>query len=433
MFFRKVFSVTVTNMTKALYKTLLTLLLAAAPVMAQAETEILDRVAAIVEDNIILESELENRLAQIRANLRQSGQEVPEDRLRREVLDHMILESIQLQMAERVGLRINDEQLNDAMTRVAAQNGMSLPEFQQALNASGTSYAAAREQIRREMLLQQVQRGNVNQRIQITDQEIENFLESEEGRVRTAPEYRFAHVLIPVPGDADAATRRAAESRANAIAEKLRTGADYRSLDGEGIKANDLGWRKQGDVPSLFADLAKKMHDGEVADPVQSASGYHVVKLLESRGHQEVISQTKARHILLKPSAIRSEEQTEQLAARLRQRALDGTSFRELARTYSEDIGSAQEGGDLGWTSPGQLVPAFQQAMDDTPVGGISQPFKSRYGWHIVKVEDRRQQDVTEELRQRMARNIIHDRKFEEELDIWLRKIRDEAYVDIKL
>ena len=403
------------------------------PLGGQADVQILDEIVAIVDDNIILRSELNERLAQVRANIAQSGQDVPDERIRREVMDMMILENIQLQMADRVGLRINDEQLSAAMARIASQNNMNLEQFREALNASGTSYAAAREQIRREMLLQQVQRGNVNQRIQITDQEIASYLESEEGRKRTAPEYHFAHILVALPGDATSAQKAQARAQADKIYQAITAGENIdQLLKADNVRASDLGWRKQPDLPSLFAAQASLLQDGEVLEPLESASGFHIVRLLESRGHNEVIAQTRARHILLKASAIRSEEQTEKLAAELRKRAQEGESFHELAKSFSEDIGSAQEGGDLGWTSPGQLVPEFQDAMESTDIGNISKPFKSRYGWHIVKVEDRRMQDVTMDLRRNMARNILHERKFEEELDIWLRKIRDEAYVDIK-
>ncbi len=399
----------------------------------QAEVEVLDEIVAIVDDNIILRSELDERLQQVRANIAQSGQDVPDERIRREVMDIMILESLQLQMAERVGLRISDEQLNASMARIAAQNNLTLEQFRKALNESGTSYSSAREQIHREMLLQQVQRGNVNQRIQITDQEIANYLESDEGRKRTAPEYHFAHILVATSSDASNSEIESAKAQANKIYQALKTGGNVDALlKAENVQPSDLGWRKAPDLPSLFADQASMVQDGEVLSPLQSASGFHVIKLLESRGHNEVIAQTRARHILLKPSAIRSEKDTEKLASALRARTQAGESFYDLAKTYSEDIGSAQEGGDLGWTSPGQMVPEFQEAMEATAVGKVSEPFKSRYGWHIVKVEDRRQQDVTMDLRRNMARNILHERKFDEELDIWLRKIRDEAYVDIK-
>jgi peptidyl-prolyl cis-trans isomerase SurA len=227
-----------------------------------------------------------------------------------------------------------------------------------------------------------------------------------------------------------------AQQLAGQLAARLRAGEDFKQvIDTPGpqsLQGGDLGWRNAEDLPSLLAPVAPTLSEGQVAAPFRSPSGFHLLKLVGVRGKGEVIQQTKARHILLKPSAIRTEEQTEQLAAELRQRALKGADFGELARQYSEDIGSAMEGGELGWTSPGQLVGDFQKAMDTTAAGAISQPFRSRYGWHVLQVEDRRQQDVTDELRRNMARNYLHQRKFQEELEAWLQKIRDEAYVDIK-
>lgn len=417
-----------------LHTTLLTALLVLLSLSARAETQWLDRIVAIVDEDIILASEVEDRLNSVQQNIARSGQQgPPEEQLRREILDLLILESIQLQMAERVGLRIDDEQLTAAVGRVAAKNNMSLEQFRQALIDSGASYREVREQIRREMLLQRVQMGNVNQRIQITDQEVSNYLESEEGRARTSPEYRLAHLLVPVASDASEAQRQNAKQQAEQLASQLRGGAQYTQLAQGSVKASDLGWRRETDLPSLFASVAPGMSDGDVSKPLESASGYHVVQLLESRGLNETVAQTKASHILLKPSAIRSEAQTLSLAKELRQKVLNGASFRDLAKEYSEDIGSAQEGGDLGWTSPGQLVPEFQNAMENTAIGEISEPVKSNFGWHIIKVVDRRKQNVSQDLRKRMARNVLHERKYQDELDIWLRKIRAEAYVDIKL
>lgn len=422
------------NNTHALTKLFATSLLAilvASPVLA--ETKWLDNIVAIVDDDIVLASELQAKTEQVQANIARSGREGPaEEDLRKEVLDLLIIESIQLQMARRVGVRIDDEQLNAAVSRVAAQNDMTLSQFQQALIQSGNSYAAVRAQIRQEMTLKRVQAGNVNQRIQITEQEIRNYLESEQGRQQTSPEYQLGHLLVSVSSDATDAQRQRAKKKAATLAAKVRSGADYTSLAGNGVTASDLGLRKETNLPTLFADVAPKMTDGDVSEPLPSASGFHIIQLLASRGVKELIDQTKARHILLKASAIRSEEATLQLAKELRQRALNGESFTTLAKEYSEDIGSAQEGGDLSWTTPGQLVPEFQQAMDSTAINAISAPAKSPYGWHIIQVEERRKKDVTGELRKQIARNVIHERKYQDELAIWLRKIRSEAFVDIK-
>tara|TARA_R110002167_G_scaffold3911_2_gene18820 strand:+ start:768 stop:2033 length:1266 start_codon:yes stop_codon:yes gene_type:complete len=409
-----------------------TLLMVLAP-LTQAETKWLDKIVAIVDDDIILASELDTRIESIQANIQRSGKEgPPPEQLRKEVLDLLILENIQLQLANRYGLRIEDEELNAAVARIAASNNLTLAQFQQALTASGASYLAVREQISKEMILQRVQMGNVNQRIQISDQEIQSFLKSEEGRQRTAPEYHFSHVLIPVASDASSAERQKAESLATSLSTKMRAGKNIDNAN-NAFNISDLGWRKSTELPSLFTDVAAKMNDNDVSEPIKSASGFHIIQLLESRGVKQMVKQTRASHILLKPSAIRSEAQTIALAKDLRQRILNGESFRDLAKEYSEDIGSAQEGGDLGWTTPGQLVPEFQKAMDETNPGEIHEPIASNYGWHVIKVVERRNQDVTADMRKQIARNIIHERKYADELDIWLRKIRSEAFVDIKI
>jgi peptidyl-prolyl cis-trans isomerase SurA len=409
---------------------------AADPVPTPAGTsQTLDRVVAIVDDDVILFSELQEAVEAFSQNLKRAGRELPPaDQFRRQVFDQLVLESLQLQMADRAGARIPDAELNEAMERIARQNGMTLEQFAQSLSQDGSSYTGVRERIRRELLLQRVQQGNVNQRVQISDQEIDAFLESAQGQSLTSPQYHVKHLLVPVASDADSATRARAEQQANELLGRLRAGVSFDSLVAgrSDIQGGDLGWRRTEDLPSLIAPAIADLRPGQAAGPLQSASGYHVVQLAEVRGKGQVIEQTKARHILLKASAIRSGEQTRQLADELRVKILNGADFGELARQYSEDIGSAMEGGELGWTSPGQMVDTFQQAMERTTVGSISEPFQSRYGWHIVQVEDRRLQDVTDDMRRNMARNYLQQKKFQEELDTWLRKIRDEAFVDIK-
>ncbi len=399
----------------------------------QNQTQVLDQVIAIVDDDVVLASELQERMQQVMINIQRSGQTAPPiEELQPDVLNQLILENIQLQMAYRAGVRISDAQLNDSMSRIASQNRMTLEQFRQALEQDGMSYNATREQIRRDMLIQRVQQGNVNQRVQITDQEIANFLASEEGQTLTAPEYRMLHTLVPVgSGGFDEAT---AAAKAKAIYQQIQQGGDYDTVIAKepGLTANDLGWRKASDLPSLMSGLASTMAQGETAEPVQSPSGFHLIKLLEKRGDGETIAQTKARHILLKPSAIRDDAATKAKIQKLRQQILDGKDFAALAREHSEDIGSALEGGNLGWTNPGQLVEAFQTAMDNTEIEGISPAFRSEYGWHILQVQDRRNKDVTEDIRRNIARNFIYKRKFDDELQSWLQKIRDEAYVDIK-
>ncbi|MBL4826903.1 MAG: peptidylprolyl isomerase [Spongiibacteraceae bacterium] len=402
-----------------------------------AAMQMLDQVIAIVDDDVILVSELTERIKAITANIQKSGNQVPAaDKLHKDILEQLIRENIQMQIARRVGVRISDAQLNDAMARIAKQNRMTLAQFQAALESDGSSYTATREQIRRDMILQRVQQGNVNQRVQITEQEISNFLNSDEGQTLTAPEYRLLHALIPVNSASKGNVDEKARLHAKKLYQQIQNGKSYEKLVSNdtlfNIASTDLGWRKATDLPGIISGAAVTLKVGDTAKPIRSASGYHLVKLLDKRGDNEMIPQTKARHILLKPSAIRDEDTTEAEVRALRQRVNNGEEFADLAREYSEDIGSAVEGGDLSWTSPGQLVSAFQDAMDKTDIGQISTAFRSEYGWHILQVQERRQKDITDDLRSNMARNFIHKRKYDEELQTWLQKIRDEAYVDFK-
>ena len=399
-----------------------------------SQQQLLDRVIAIVDDDVILASELQSSIARARANAARTKRELPPaDQFNRQVFDQLVLESLQLQIAERVGVRVPDSDLNETLERIAQQNNMTLEQFSQVMTQDGISYTEAREQLRRELLIQRVQQGSVGERVQVTDQEVENYLNSAEGQARVTAQYRVLHALVPVGEGADA---EQLQRFAQQLVERARAGEDFTKVIATSgpakVEGGDLGWRNSESLPTLLSDVVPTLKAGEVADPIRSPSGYHIVKVAEVRGKGQIIQQTKARHILLKPSAIRSDEQCRQLAVELRQRVLAGGDFGAFAKQYSEDIGSAMEGGDLGWVSPGQLVGAFQSAMDNTSKGAISEPFQSRYGWHIVKVEDRRSQDVTDDMRRNMARGILHDKKYQEELDNWLRRIRDEAFVDIK-
>jgi peptidyl-prolyl cis-trans isomerase SurA len=418
---------------------LLLALLLLGTVCAQAKVELLDQVIAIVDDDVILQSELNERMQAVMINLEKSGNKdkaPPIESIQKELIDQLILENIQLQMAYRAGVRISDAQLNESMQRIAEQNRMDLPQFKAALESDGLSYINTREQVRREMLIQRVQQGNVNPRVHITDQEINNFLASEEGKTLTAAQYRVMHALIVVPTDASEQQIAAARSYANELYQRIEQGESYeavvRSTGPFSINSSDLGWRSAEEMPSLLAGIVSTLATGQTAPPLQSPSGFHLVKMLDKRGDGETINQTLARHILLKPSAIRDEEATRKEIIALRKEAIADNNFAELARANSEDIGSAVEGGELGWSSPGQFVPAFQKAMEETAIGDISPAFRSQFGWHILKVEDRRVKDVTEDLRKRMASNYIHKRKYDDELQAWLQKIRDEAYVDFK-
>ncbi|MEE4278278.1 MAG: peptidylprolyl isomerase [Halieaceae bacterium] len=405
---------------------------------AHAATEMLDQVVAVVDDDVVMASELRERVRSILETIEARGADVPpEDELIREVLDRLILESIQMQMGERYGVRISDAQLDAAVARIAGQNRLSPEQFAMMLEQQGRSYAEVRETIRREMVIQRVQQGNVNQLIEITEQEVENYLSTEEGQKLVQPEYRIVHALLPVSSDASNGEVEAARAHCAALIERIRGGESFEAVIAGSpgdytFTGGDLGWRKLDDLPSIFQDVAQTLKRSEVADLFRSPSGFHIVKMEDRRGAELTIAQTKVRHILVKPSEILTDDQARERVAELKERAENGEDFAALAREFSEDIGSASEGGDLGWTSPGQMVPEFENMMASTPTGEISEPVRSQFGWHILEVLDRREKDMTEEMRRAQISEFLHQRKYEEELDAWLRKIRDEAFVDIK-
>ena len=403
-----------------------------------AETILLDSVVAIVEDDVIMASELRDRMQILKNNLEAQGRQLPpDDVMVRETLDRLILESIQIQKGRRAGVRISDAQLNSAFNRIAAQRRMTLDQFRQGLEAEGESYQAMRENVRQELIIQRVQGGNVSQRIQISDEEIDNFIESEEGRAMMSEEYHLVHALLPVATDVTPQQEDSIKAYVDDLYDRIVGGETFESVISSSggeftFQGGDLGWRKRDDLPSLFADVAPNLEVNQTSEPIRSPSGYHLIYLAEKRGGSMVIQQTHVRHILLKPSAIRTNEETQALAADLRAEILADDNFEELAREFSEDIGSAQEGGDLGWTSPGQMVAEFENVMDSTEVNDVSQPFQSQFGWHILQPLERRQEDVSATVIRNRAGDVLHKRKYQEELDAWLRKIRDEAFVDIK-
>lgn len=402
-------------------------------------TEMIDQVVAIVDDDVIMASELRNRVRSVTQNIEsQEGVEMPpEDVLIRETLDRLILESIQMQLAVRYGVRIADNQLDQAMGRLAAQNRLTPEQFAALLEQEGESYASVRENIRREMVIQRVQQGNVNQLIQITDQEIENYLSTEEGQKLVQPEYRIVHALLPISSETSTSQVAANEAFCESLVQRIRDGESFDAVissvgEEYPFTGGDLGWRKLDDLPSIFQEVAQELETGETADVFRSPSGFHIVNMLQRRGAEMRVDQTKVRHILVKPSEILTDEQAKERVADIKSRVENGEDFAALAREYSEDIGSAAEGGDLGWTVTGQMVPEFDNMMQSTATGELSEPVRSEFGWHVLEVVDRREKDVTEEMRRAQIEEFLHSRKYQEELDVWLRKIRDEAFVDIK-
>lgn len=416
------------------------LLLASITTSLRAETVLLDKVLAIVDDDIVMQSELDHRINTISLRLQAQGTALPPaDVMQERVLDQLILENIQLQMAEMRGIRISDDELNKTMDNIIRANGLTLETFEQQLAQEGETYASARAQIRRDMIISRLQQGEVERRVRITDQEVENFLKSREGRTQSGAEYYLGHILIAVPEGASPEQAAEQLKRAESVLAELRGGADFQQVavaksDGrQALSGGIIGWRKESELPSIAAAIVPNLKVGESTDLLRTGSGFHIIALLDKRaGAKQFIEQTRARHILIAPNTIRSEEEAQALINQLAERLKKGDDFAELARANSDDKVSAVDGGDLDWVSPGQMVPEFEQMMNKTPVGQISEPFRSNFGWHIVQVLEKREQDVGAEMLSNQARQILFKRKFEEELSSWLLEIKGESYIEIK-
>ena len=406
----------------------------------QAAEVPLDRIVAIVNDGIILQSELDQRQQLISSRLSAQGTALPDENvLRKQVLERLILESIQRQVGTQRGIRISDSDLNSSLENIAARSNLTLAQFREALIAEGQDYNQARQQIRNEMLLQQIQQRLVNSRISISDQEIDNFLNSELGKQQIAASFNISQILIAVPTQATPEMIQRAEKHAKEIEAQLQSGADFaeialaQSQGPNALKGGVIGWRKLKELPEQFATLVEPLNPGELSAITRSPSGFHILKVNDKRGGTvQMVKQAKVRHLLLKPNEIRSAGQTKLEIDNLYQRLQNGEPFAELAKQYSDDPGSGSEGGDLGWTQPGQMVPEFEQVMFSTPTGQYSAPFESRFGWHILLVEDLREQDLGEAMVVNQARATLRQRKFNEELQNWLREIRSQAYIELK-
>ena len=414
-------------------------LLLSSPIYAQIQ--LLDRVIAVVDSGVIMESQLNDRVQSIVFRLRQNGTELPPKKeLENQVLERLIVEEIQLQMAERAGIKISDEELNSTISQIANQNQMDLEDFKESLDSNGESYRSFRESIEREMIISRVQRAKVGRNIQISEQEIENFLNSEEGKNKLAEQYDVQQILISLRGDASNSLKEEAEEKIKEVMSKLNDGESFEKIAAtysagqNALEGGSLGWRKESELPSLFAETVVKLKPGEVSDPIRSGAGFHILKLREKRGNTvKYEDQTLVRHILVQPSEIRSETQTELLINEIFTKIEEGEDFKILARQYSEDPGSKMSGGDLGWTPSGTFTPEFESVMNNSELNEVSKPFKSQFGWHILEVLDRRNEDVSEEQRKDGAFRIIFDRKFEQELQRTLIELRAEAFVDIKI
>ncbi|MFV2055265.1 MAG: peptidylprolyl isomerase [Thiohalomonadales bacterium] len=403
--------------------------------------EPLDNIVAVVNDGVITRLELETELVKIRRNIQQQNGRVPsEDRLRKQVLDRMVLLQIQLQRAESRRIRVDDESINRAINNIAQQNNLELPQLREALEADGNTYNEFRNSIRDQMIVAKLQRREVDNTITITEQEVENYLKTRTLRGDSSIEYKIQHILISVPEAATSEQIQRSKRKIEAVLARLKQGEDFVALaiaesDGQqALNGGDLGWRKADAIPTVFVDAVLGMETGEISPVIRSPSGYHLIRVKETRSSQKtrLLQETKARHILIAIEPTLDENVALENIQKIRQRLESGEDFATLAKAQSDDKGSGEQGGDLGWTRPGQMVKPFELAMNSLAVGVVSEPIRTQFGWHLIEVQERREVDNTESYEKNKTRDIIRMRKLEPALDNWRRRLRDEAFVQIK-
>lgn len=408
------------------------------PVSAGAE--VLDRIVAVVNNGVVLQSELDGAIHDAVRQIKSRGIAAPDDsELRAQVLDRLILTRIQTQRAQQAGVRIDDRELNEVLGNIAKQNNMTVAEFTKMVQSDGMDIQNLREQLRDEVLISRLKQHEVDSRLVVTDQDIDLYLANQGDEDDT--EYRLSHILVAIPDAASAEERAKRRAKADDVLRKLRKGGDFAQLaisqsDGQqALQGGDLDWRKGGDLPALFATAAAKLKQDQVSDILETTSGYHILKLTGVRGGtpRQSVVEAHSQHILLQNTALRDEDQSRVQARDLYDRIKKGEDFDKLAKEFSDDPGSKNSGGDLGWQPPGTFVPEFQLRLDQMQPGEVSTPFRSQFGWHVVKLLERRTRDTTEESRRARARQAIMQRKSAEEYDVWLRRLRAEAYVEYRL
>jgi peptidyl-prolyl cis-trans isomerase SurA len=414
-------------------------LLLAWTLSASAAPTPIDHIVVVVNDEVITRQELSRRYDEVVNNLsRQNTPLPPRAVLEKQLLERMITDRALQQHARSTGIRVDPVQVERAMQRIAAQNKMDLAKMKSLLEKDGQSIEQFRENIRNEILIARARERDVDNKITVSDAEIEGYLETR-AQQGSDTEYNFAHILVTVPESASPEQIQARRARAQDIIEQLAKGGDFAQLSASysdaanALQGGNFGWRSSGQIPALFSDALKSLQPGQVSPLIKSSNGFHILKLIDKRGSEVALSvtQTHARHILIKTNEITSEADARNRLLQLKERIDNGVKFDELARLHSED-GSAAKGGDLGWLNPGDTVPEFQKAMDALQPGQVSEPVQSPFGWHLIQVLERRAQDVTQERQKFLARQAIRERKADEAYQDWVRQIRDSAYVEFR-
>ena len=407
-----------------------------------AEVEMLDRIVAIVDDRAITQSELDDRVNEITANANASGVKLPaRSVINEQVLDMLISETLQLNVASRYGVSPTEQEVDAAINNVIQGQGITVERLKSEIAKTGKTYNEYKQVIRKQLTIQQITRGLVSSRIEVSDQDIDSFLKSADAKFWASPDFHLGHIVLPVPQSATFEQVQEIEKKANAIYQKLLDGKNFEetaiaeSKGPAALKGGDLGWRKSSSLPTLFAEVAPKMQVGQISKPIRSQAGFHILKLKNKKGDEkQIITQSKVSHILIKASEILDLDQAKEKLEGIRQDIVEGkATFSEMAKNHTDDIGSKLSGGDMGWSSPGVFVPEFEKMMNNIEVGKISEPFLTQFGWHILVVEERKEEDVTDEVLRMRAQNMIRSQRFEDEVQLWIQDMRDNAYIEIKI
>ena len=404
--------------------------------------EMLDGIAAIVNEGVVLKSQLQKEIKTITLRASQEDMQLPsEDIIQEQVLESVIVEEIQLQRAERIGLQLSDQILNSTIANISQQNNIPFEKLPEALAAEGINYAEYRRDIRKGLILEQLRDIEVIRKITVSPREIDVCLEDFEDGVVSDSEYDLSHILISAPESATIEDFTTIEREAEDIHEQLIAGANFGEIAIEfsdsqtGLDGGSLGWRKGSELPTIFSDIVKSLKVGEISRPYRTKSGFHIVKIndLRSTFSRSEVEQMKVRHILVVPNEIIDNETAKQKLTDAQREIQDGKNFSDIATILSEDPGSKDSGGDMGWVNPGTFVEEFENVAKNLEIGIVSEPFRSRFGWHILEVLGRRTHDNTEERKESICSNSIRNSKFTDEVELWLRRIRDEAYVEIRI
>lgn len=401
--------------------------------------QLIDRILVVVNEGVVLQSEVDRQMIAIVTRLRESGVQLPPaDVLQKQIVEKLVIDSIQLQRADRLGILITDDQLNTALSRVAARNSMTLSQLPDVLAEQGIDYAVYREDIRKEMKIEQLRNRDLLPRIAITRKEVEEYSKRREKRNQN--EYNLSHILLTVAPGSTPEEREEVEKRARQIYDRVEQGEDFAQLavaysnGQQALEGGKLGWRKAEQLPTIFSEVVTAMTIGDVSEPIASPSGFHLVKVDEIRGRAPVIvTQRHARHILVSPNELRSDAEARARLADLVLQIDNGADFEEIAKEHSDDKGSANGGGDLGWANPGYFVPEFEAVLNRLQPGERSEPFRSPFGWHVVEMLEVREKDNSEEADLQQAYMEIREGKLQQETESWLLKLRDEAFVDYRI